>query len=107
MVEEINVNCGLLIFFILYSIFLIPYSITSLFGYDGKCYCLDHGLLLLHPFMSYVTEELWQRLPQVSRNCAKKDSITISEYPSVVKVSQKFCMIMKLRCHRVEVDDLT
>ena len=26
--------------------------------------CLDHGLRLLHPFMPFVTEVLWQRLPR-------------------------------------------
>ncbi|MCL7046507.1 hypothetical protein MKW94_009913 [Papaver nudicaule] len=52
---------------------------------DTLWICLDNGLRLLHPFMPYVTEELWQRLPQVAGNLAKKDSIMISEYPSAVK----------------------
>ncbi|XP_026409220.1 valine--tRNA ligase, mitochondrial 1-like isoform X2 [Papaver somniferum] len=52
---------------------------------DTLWICLDNGLRLLHPFMPYVTEELWQRLPQVAGNRAKKESIMISEYPSVVK----------------------
>ncbi|XP_010273593.1 PREDICTED: valine--tRNA ligase, mitochondrial 1 [Nelumbo nucifera] len=46
--------------------------------------CLDNGLRLLHPFMPFVTEELWQRLPQAT-GVTKKESVMISEYPSVVK----------------------
>uniref|UniRef100_A0A0E0KHR3 valine--tRNA ligase n=1 Tax=Oryza punctata TaxID=4537 RepID=A0A0E0KHR3_ORYPU len=51
---------------------------------DALWVCLDAGLRLLHPFMPYVTEELWQRLPQPKDSC-RKDSIMVSEYPSVVK----------------------
>ncbi|XP_020102255.1 valine--tRNA ligase, mitochondrial 1-like [Ananas comosus] len=49
---------------------------------DALWICLDTGLRLLHPFMPFVTEELWQRLPQPADTC-RKDSIMISEYPSV------------------------
>ena len=51
--------------------------------------CLDYGLRLLHPFMPFVTEELWQRLPS-KIDSARKESIVISEYPSVVKVTVVF-----------------
>ncbi|GAA0142995.1 aminoacyl-tRNA synthetase [Lithospermum erythrorhizon] len=51
---------------------------------DTLWVCLDNGLRLLHPFMPYVTEELWQRLPS-RRDSTKKESIMISEYPSLVK----------------------
>jgi valyl-tRNA synthetase len=30
------------------------------------CAALDAGLRLLHPFMPFVTEELWQRLPKTA-----------------------------------------
>lgn len=43
--------------------------------------CLDYGLRLLHPFMPFVTEELWQRLPKRSTDLA---SIMISQYPTFV-----------------------
>ncbi|KAH9618500.1 hypothetical protein KSS87_013101 [Heliosperma pusillum] len=46
--------------------------------------CLDTGLRLLHPFMPFVTEELWQRLPQ-AKDTVRKESIVISEYPSAIK----------------------
>ncbi len=41
--------------------------------------CLDEGLKLLHPFMPYVTEELWQRLPR--RPDEKQQTISLSKYP--------------------------
>ena len=41
--------------------------------------CLDAGLRLLHPFMPFVTEELWQRLPR--RKCEAAPSIMVADYP--------------------------
>jgi valyl-tRNA synthetase len=61
---------------------------------DTLWICLETGLRLLHPFMPYVTEELWQRLPQPKDSSRRKDSIMISEYPSLVEVilaSYCFC----------------
>ncbi|OBZ72804.1 Valine--tRNA ligase, mitochondrial [Grifola frondosa] len=42
--------------------------------------CLDHGLRLLHPFMPFVTEELWQRLPR--RPNDPTQSIMLASYPT-------------------------
>jgi valyl-tRNA synthetase len=33
---------------------------------QALCAALDAGLRLLHPFMPFVTEELWQRLPKTT-----------------------------------------
>jgi valyl-tRNA synthetase len=44
--------------------------------------CLDHGLRLLHPFMPFVTEELWQRLPR--RPNDPTPSIMVSAFPIFV-----------------------
>ncbi|KAJ7173456.1 tRNA synthetases class I-domain-containing protein [Mycena filopes] len=41
--------------------------------------CLDHGLRLLHPFMPFVTEELWQRLPRRPNDATP--SIMVSAFP--------------------------
>ncbi|KAG9292124.1 hypothetical protein G9A89_005268 [Geosiphon pyriformis] len=40
--------------------------------------CLEEGIKLLHPFMPFVTEELYQRLP---RRRGDVESIVISKYP--------------------------
>ncbi|KAL6003256.1 Valine--tRNA ligase, mitochondrial 1 [Asimina triloba] len=52
---------------------------------DTLWICLDNGLRLLHPFMPFVTEELWQRLPRAAGSNNMKESIMISEYPSVIE----------------------
>lgn len=41
--------------------------------------CLDTGLRLLHPFMPFVTEELFQRLPR--RSASEPPSICVTPYP--------------------------
>ncbi|KAI9070903.1 hypothetical protein K1719_047133 [Acacia pycnantha] len=51
---------------------------------DTLWFCLDIGLRLLHPFMPFVTEELWQRLPS-PREFKKAESIVICDYPTAVE----------------------
>lgn len=41
--------------------------------------CIDGALRLIHPFMPFLTEEMWQRLPR--RASEKADSITIAAFP--------------------------
>lgn len=42
--------------------------------------CIDQALKLIHPFMPFITEEMWQRLPRREGDSTK--SIVISEYPA-------------------------
>lgn len=40
-------------------------------------YVLDHTMRLLHPFMPFITEEIWQNLPH------EGESITVATWPTV------------------------
>ncbi len=62
----------------------IELSKPALYGEDEKkktdalavlCYVLENALKLLHPFIPFVTEEIYQNLPNV------KGSIMVSEFP--------------------------
>jgi valyl-tRNA synthetase len=45
-------------------------------------YTLDTSLKLLHPFMPFVTEEIWQKIPHLRRDGERVgESIMISEFP--------------------------
>jgi len=51
----------------------------------GIMHCLLHtlenSLRLLHPFMPFVTEEIWQNIPKLKSEKTEAKSIMISEYP--------------------------
>ncbi|CAG8513484.1 745_t:CDS:10, partial [Funneliformis caledonium] len=49
--------------------------------------CLDNSLRLLHPFMPFITEELWQSLLNRSENKFLPESIMLAEYPKIADFS--------------------
>lgn len=56
--------------------------------------CLDSGLRLLHPFMPFVTEELWQRLPRMPND--PTPSIMVAAFPITVR----WCFFVFCMCWR-------
>jgi len=56
-------------------------------------YTLDTSLRLLHPFMPFVTEEIWQKIPHVRNDPPEaeevKKSIMVSDYPKSLKTDHK------------------
>ena len=44
-------------------------------------FAVDTGLRLLHPFMPFITEELYQRLPTVKKGTSPETSISVANYP--------------------------
>jgi valyl-tRNA synthetase len=44
---------------------------------------LEYGLKMLHPFMPFVTEELWQRLPRRPED--KTVTIALASFPQAVR----------------------
>ena len=49
--------------------------------------CLDTGLRLISPFMPYVSEELFQRLPRWSDQ--EPPSITVTPFPTMEDISYR------------------
>lgn len=60
-------------------------SETSILAKDTLYMCIEGLLRLSHPYMPFITEELWQRLPRKKNDL---ESIVISLYPVY---SDKFC----------------
>jgi valyl-tRNA synthetase len=46
---------------------------------------LEQSLRLMHPAMPFITEELWQRLPHVSKLPKNRESIMINQYPTPIE----------------------
>lgn len=49
--------------------------------------CIENNLRLLHPFMPFLSEELWQRLPRRATN--QVPSICVERYPDAAKFAWK------------------
>lgn len=60
--------------------FFFPNTISFQVQKKSGCFSWGEGRLL-HPFMPFVTEELWQRLPRAG-GAAEAPSIMVAAYPS-------------------------
>lgn len=95
----------------------IEFAKLSLYGTDAEAkartqtvlaYVLDHTLRLLHPFMPYITEEIWSHLP------TDGETITLAAWPvadakreapqQVAEMELLMAMIRAIRNVRAEVN---
>lgn len=94
----------------------IEFAKLHLYGEDAEakqttksvlCYVLDRTLRLLHPFMPFVTEEIWQHLPHQGKSIVVADWPTdeFFEYPQAVKeMSLLIEVIRSIRNIRAEAN---
>lgn len=61
--------------------------------------CIDGALKLIHPFMPYVTEEMWQRLPR--RASDKAVSIMVASFP---QYDASFDDVASLEAYKLVLD---
>jgi valyl-tRNA synthetase len=54
-------------------------------AFNTLIYVLDRALKLLHPFMPYITEEIWSYMPTKNR-----ESISLAEYPKPVRGFEEY-----------------
>ncbi len=68
----------------------IELSKPALYGEDEEkklgalsvlCFVLESALKLLHPFIPFVTEEIWSNLPHIGGSRKKRGSIMVAEFP--------------------------
>jgi len=98
----------------------IEFAKLSLYGADAEAkartqtvlaYVLDRTLRLLHPFMPYITEEIWSHLPHAAED---GETITLAAWPQpdakweapsqVAEMELLMAMIRSIRNVRAEVN---
>ncbi len=98
----------------------IEFAKLSLYGSDAEAkartqtvlaYVLDQTLRLLHPFMPYITEEIWSHLPH---SAEEGETITLAAWPvvdakweapeQVAEMELLMAMIRSIRNVRAEVN---